>query len=259
MCERFMNSDFLRMFINEYKKYPCLWQIKSKEYKDIQTKAIAWGKLVEVCRQIHPEATVPFVKTKIKNLRTVFRKELKKVIASKKLIAGGREVYSPKLWYYDLLMFTADEELAEEAGGFVEDDDEEQFIQEVGVRPVIYDKYNPEYERVDPREDGRSDARSNSVDCKEHIRLQIDSTLDEMCYPKSESPEPGENSYMEIGSSGKRRKMISERESGRKLQDSDEMFLMSLLPALKRINPKQNSLARLKIQQVLFDIEFEDN
>jgi len=38
--------------------------------------------------------------------------------------------------------------------------------------------------------------------------------------------------------------------------DADEQFLLSRLPALKRVTPRQNATARMKIQQVLFDIEF---
>ncbi|CAH0579002.1 unnamed protein product [Chrysodeixis includens] len=38
--------------------------------------------------------------------------------------------------------------------------------------------------------------------------------------------------------------------------DPDELFLLSCAPTLKRMNPKQNALARLKIQQVLLESEF---
>jgi hypothetical protein len=38
--------------------------------------------------------------------------------------------------------------------------------------------------------------------------------------------------------------------------DIDEQFLLSHLPALKRMTSRQNSIARMKIQQVIFDIEF---
>ncbi|XP_045771488.1 uncharacterized protein LOC123871621 [Maniola jurtina] len=38
--------------------------------------------------------------------------------------------------------------------------------------------------------------------------------------------------------------------------DPDELFLLSCAPTLKRLNPKQNAVARLKIQQVLYEAEF---
>lgn len=40
--------------------------------------------------------------------------------------------------------------------------------------------------------------------------------------------------------------------------DSDEKFLLSLSPALKRLNAKKNFLARIKMQQLLFEIEFDE-
>lgn len=40
--------------------------------------------------------------------------------------------------------------------------------------------------------------------------------------------------------------------------DSDDKFLLSLSPALKRLSAKKNFLARIKIQQLLFEIEFDE-
>jgi len=44
-----------------------------------------------------------------------------------------------------------------------------------------------------------------------------------------------------------------------KEHDADEQFLLSYLPKLKRMTPKQNAIAKIKIQQVLFDVEFGNN
>lgn len=41
--------------------------------------------------------------------------------------------------------------------------------------------------------------------------------------------------------------------------DPDERFLLSCLPIFQRLSNKKNALARLKIQQLLFDIEFSDD
>lgn len=38
--------------------------------------------------------------------------------------------------------------------------------------------------------------------------------------------------------------------------DADKQFLLSHLTALKRMTSRQNAIAKTKIQQVLFDIEF---
>lgn len=39
--------------------------------------------------------------------------------------------------------------------------------------------------------------------------------------------------------------------------DPDERFLLSCLPILKRLSTRKNALARLKIQQLLYEIEFD--
>lgn len=41
--------------------------------------------------------------------------------------------------------------------------------------------------------------------------------------------------------------------------DSDEKFLLSCAHILKRFTNRQNSLARLRIQQILYEIEFGTN
>ncbi|CAJ0957693.1 unnamed protein product [Ranitomeya imitator] len=51
------------------------------------------------------------VRKKIQALRTVFKQEVNKVEKSKKSGAGTDEVYVPKLWYYDLMAFTRDQEI----------------------------------------------------------------------------------------------------------------------------------------------------
>lgn len=39
--------------------------------------------------------------------------------------------------------------------------------------------------------------------------------------------------------------------------DSDERFLLSCLPIMKRLPNRKNALARLRIQQMLYEIEFD--
>lgn len=41
--------------------------------------------------------------------------------------------------------------------------------------------------------------------------------------------------------------------------DPDERFLLSCAPILKRLSHKKNALARLKMQQILYDIEFGED
>ncbi|XP_068087936.1 uncharacterized protein [Hyperolius riggenbachi] len=105
-----MNPDFLIEFIELYRSFPCLWKLKSSEYSNRQKKAEAYEKLLALCMSVCPTATIELVKNKIANLRTVFKKELKKVEASILSGATGDDIYIPRLWYFDLLKFTIDQD-----------------------------------------------------------------------------------------------------------------------------------------------------
>ncbi|XP_069618525.1 uncharacterized protein [Ranitomeya imitator] len=106
-------QDFVRALIEMYRSLPCLWKIKSKDYSNRYMKREAYEKLVAVYREYHPTETVDenIVRKKIQALRTVFKKEVNKVENSKKSGAGTEEVYVPRLWYYDLMAFTRDQEI----------------------------------------------------------------------------------------------------------------------------------------------------
>ncbi|CAJ0967372.1 unnamed protein product [Ranitomeya imitator] len=106
-------QDCVRALIEMYRSLPCLWKIKSKDYSNRYMKREAYEKLVAVYREFHPTETVDenIVRKKIQALRTVFKKEVNKVENSKKSGAGTEEVYVPRLWYYDLMAFTRDQEI----------------------------------------------------------------------------------------------------------------------------------------------------
>ncbi|CAJ0956632.1 unnamed protein product, partial [Ranitomeya imitator] len=92
---------------------PCLWKIKSADYSNRYKKKAAYKKLVALYKQHHPTEAVDenIVRKKIQALRTVYKKEVNKVEKSVNSGAGTDDVYVPKLWYYDLLAFTRDQEI----------------------------------------------------------------------------------------------------------------------------------------------------
>ncbi|XP_018326297.1 uncharacterized protein LOC108737722 isoform X2 [Agrilus planipennis] len=51
----------------------------------------------------------------------------------------------------------------------------------------------------------------------------------------------------------------SPKENISKYLDAEEQFLISYAPVLKRLSPQKNAQARLKIQQILYEIEFEED
>lgn len=119
---RCWTKEFVTEFINLYRQLPCLWKIKSREYTNKNLKNQAYDKLVELCQPVFPDANREFVYKKIQSLRGSFRKDLKKVVQSKRSGTATDEVYQPTLWYYDLLLFTMDQEIPSPSMSNIEED-----------------------------------------------------------------------------------------------------------------------------------------
>ncbi|XP_047992816.1 uncharacterized protein LOC125231411 [Leguminivora glycinivorella] len=107
---RTWNKDLVLELLALYKSFPCLWKIKSEQYKNKNLKKEAYDKIVIFCKEKgFPDANRDFVVKKLQSLRGSFRKELRKVEDSHR--NGTEEVYQSSLWYYDYLLFTKDQEL----------------------------------------------------------------------------------------------------------------------------------------------------
>ncbi|KAG7154356.1 putative Alcohol dehydrogenase transcription factor Myb/SANT-like-containing protein 28 [Homarus americanus] len=119
------SHEFWREFIELYKQFPSLWQIKSEDYKNRPLKQECYGKLVEKMKDIIPTATKATVTKKINSFRTSYRRELKKVLLSEKSDAGTDDIYQPSLWFYNDLHFLRDQEI-QEGGVSTMDSDEEE-------------------------------------------------------------------------------------------------------------------------------------
>ncbi|OCU00297.1 hypothetical protein XELAEV_18006066mg [Xenopus laevis] len=104
-------SRFLTRIHYAYHSLPCLWQVKAPDYSNRQKRRDAYQILVDLCKRINPLSNGDYVKNKISNIRTVFKKEFKKVQSSRKSRASTDEIYIPRLWYYELLLFTVDQEV----------------------------------------------------------------------------------------------------------------------------------------------------
>ncbi|XP_071056810.1 uncharacterized protein [Onthophagus taurus] len=78
-------------FIQSYKLHPCLWNFESSEYKNKQKRDAAY---VAIAQDMNIAGfRIQDVKNKIKNLRSTYSQELKKLNDSKKSGAGLGNVY----------------------------------------------------------------------------------------------------------------------------------------------------------------------
>ncbi|KAK3880890.1 hypothetical protein Pcinc_014650 [Petrolisthes cinctipes] len=90
-------------------------KIKSKEYSDREAKAAAYSVLIEKLKQKDTSANRETVTKKINAMRSSFRKEVKKVTASRRSGAAADDIYQPRLWYYNLLLFLQDQEVGRDS------------------------------------------------------------------------------------------------------------------------------------------------
>lgn len=110
MDSRNVSKEFITEFLELYRSFPCLWKIKSKDYSDRDKKRCAYEALVDKFKEVQEDVTKETVVKKIDSFRGSFRKELKKLEASKKSGAGTTDLYKPKLWYFYNLYFLIDQE-----------------------------------------------------------------------------------------------------------------------------------------------------
>jgi hypothetical protein len=117
-------------FIEAYRSLPELWDTENSHYSNRVKKAAAYDTLIEKLKVLEPDASRESVVKKINNLRSTFRKELKKVNDSKRSGTSADDLYIPSLWYYNELLFLVDQETPDKSlstvGGLPVEGDEEE-------------------------------------------------------------------------------------------------------------------------------------
>ncbi|KAF5276778.1 hypothetical protein FQR65_LT16186 [Abscondita terminalis] len=95
------------LFVMQYREYECLWNTSSPLYKNKIARDNAYKKL---CSNMNDEnLTIKFIKNKIKNLRTTYHQELKKIKDSMRSGAGSSDVYKPTIpWFKEMHSFLED-------------------------------------------------------------------------------------------------------------------------------------------------------
>lgn len=86
------DSDVLRKFIETYEVLPELWNPTHPLYINKTERNMALDKLLNIYVKIKPGATRADVRRKINTLRCNYRKELKKILSSKRSGSSVDEV-----------------------------------------------------------------------------------------------------------------------------------------------------------------------
>lgn len=134
------SKDFLLEFIELFRGQECLWKLTSKEYHNKNKREEAYKILVDKVKEIDKQADKQQVLKKINNLRCAFRKEMKKV---HNLYSGmsADDVYKPKLWYYDYLLFLTDQEAPMHAKSSLSTDSDHQVRQTTLLCFITYNNF----------------------------------------------------------------------------------------------------------------------
>ncbi|XP_050298781.1 uncharacterized protein LOC126737773 [Anthonomus grandis grandis] len=147
------NRHFWTEFIEIYQEHSCLWDVRSNDYSNKHKRNASYEILLRKLKEINPTATMELLKKKINNMRTAFRRELKKVQDSKGTGIGTDDLYEPTLWYYDLLLFTSqsesgrkgraiDEDEVSESNNTINADDNSEYEIRFSSSPPLYSPLN---------------------------------------------------------------------------------------------------------------------
>ncbi|XP_013189961.2 uncharacterized protein LOC106134444 [Amyelois transitella] len=117
-------------FILSLETMPELWDKKCNDYTNKYKRRIGYEKLQKILVKIKPRTTVEDVKKKINSLRSNYRRELKKIVTSKRSGAGTGEVYVPKSWTFKYLTFLQNAEKPVSEISHTEDSDDPSMIQQ---------------------------------------------------------------------------------------------------------------------------------
>lgn len=99
------DRELLQKFIEIYETLPELWDASNSSYMNKVKRNLALDKLLNVYIKIKPGAKREDVRKKINTLRSNYRKEVKKILSSKRSGAGLDEVYNPSSWVFHALSF----------------------------------------------------------------------------------------------------------------------------------------------------------
>ncbi|XP_056644511.1 uncharacterized protein LOC130450245 [Diorhabda sublineata] len=103
MAETKFSAEQMEQFIDIYRSFDCLWDVKCKEYRDINKRNNAYEAMADIIN-----ITIEQVKKKLNNIRSTYLQEKKKVDISKSTGSGTEDIYTPNLSWFGSMTFLDD-------------------------------------------------------------------------------------------------------------------------------------------------------
>ncbi|XP_029354671.1 uncharacterized protein LOC115041395 [Echeneis naucrates] len=211
------------------REHPNLYDQTRRDYKDSLKGHLSWKEIAGAMDKSEEE-----VKVKWKNLRDKFCKAKKR--------------------------------MARRSGPLL-DDDEAQLERPV---PVLYNQLAWLSTYVKPKVEAGPGDNNEVAGSGDDVEKERDKDEKELPGPlpvdstSFSTVESFSNSHPKIAVSLKRKRQstteteVTSADALPNVRDEDELFLLSLLPSLKRLTIKKRMEVRMKFQQVLYAAEFED-
>lgn len=106
-CHCYWTEDKVEQLIRFYSEHGCLWDLRSERYSN---RLLRQSLLETLSALLSENQLVPFtvddIKTKFRNLRTIFRREHR--VANSNKTCGSEDFYLPRWRHYRQLMFLCD-------------------------------------------------------------------------------------------------------------------------------------------------------
>lgn len=104
------NTDTISMekkFIRKYKQLPHLWNPNHPDYNNRMKRNAGYDALLPIFKEYMPKATRFHIRQKINILRSCYRKERRRYLASSTIDPDGNVIYPymPSIWKYHALSF----------------------------------------------------------------------------------------------------------------------------------------------------------
>lgn len=104
------DRDVMLQFLEAYRTNRNLWDRNEPFYFNKSERNRSYNELLQILLKVEPKATQKTVVNKIDNIRSVHRRERKKVLES----LSSDKTYVPTLWYYNILDFLNDESITKQ-------------------------------------------------------------------------------------------------------------------------------------------------
>ncbi|KAF5281185.1 hypothetical protein FQA39_LY17856 [Lamprigera yunnana] len=164
--------------IEEYRKWPNLYKVKSVNYKNRNLRKTALESIENSLKKSKPNITSTEIQNKFQSLKQNALKKYKKWKNSYKSGTGEDKVYEPSLWYFQIISFVIADNVPRESQDTLDGtENTETQIQEFdSVMDPSINEHESEYEEVYSEILGENKRWRLETDVVQHIETAIPST-----------------------------------------------------------------------------------